>query len=90
MSGLKHSRRVAMLVLSNGICPYYPCYAVQFPTHGEIREVASLGDFMTASTDEIVLNVLMLSLSAKGLAALGLVVPVALLIAAVAWRIVRR
>ncbi len=45
---------------------------------------------MSEISSEIVLNVLMLSLSAKGLAAIGLVSPVALLIAALAWRIVRR
>jgi hypothetical protein len=39
------------------------------------------------SPDEFVLNFLMLTLSAKGLVALALVVPVSLLIVAVAWRI---
>ena len=42
------------------------------------------------SPNEIVLNVLMLSLSAKGLVALALVVPVTAILVAIAYRIVRR
>lgn len=41
-------------------------------------------------SNEIILNFLVLSLSAKGLVAIGLTLPVALLIGALAWRIVRR
>lgn len=45
---------------------------------------------MADATSEIALNLLMLSLSAKGLAAVGLVLPVALVLGAIAWRIARR
>ena len=45
---------------------------------------------MADASNEIILHFLMLSLSAKGMVALGLVVPISLILIALAWRIMRR
>jgi hypothetical protein len=62
--------------------PPYPCRH----QGGSFEKEDSVFD----PSNEIILNFLVLSLSAKGLVAIGLTLPVALLIGALAWRIVRR